>query len=75
MVVHCLVLIFIILYILTGLGIADYKVIETVTFGRLSKLGAYQLHSVLLYPFVVILALHIGLSFVQNRQKRNINVA
>jgi len=75
MVVHWLVTIFIIVYIFTGLGITNYQIIEAVTFGGLSKLGAYQLHNMLLIPFVVILALHIGLSFIQNRQKRNINVA
>jgi len=59
----------------TGLGITNYQIIEAVTFGGLSKLGAYQLHSTLLVPFLVVLAFHIGLTFMQNRQKRNINVA
>ena len=74
-VVHWLVTIFIIVYIFTGLGITNYQIIEAVTFGGLSKLGAYQLHSLLLFPFIVVLTLHIALSFIQNRQKRNINVA
>jgi Ni,Fe-hydrogenase I cytochrome b subunit len=74
-VVHWLVTILIILYIATGLGITNYQIIEAVTFGGLSKLGVYQLHSTLLVPFLVVLAFHIGLTFMQNRQKRNINVA
>lgn len=44
-------------------------------FGGLLKLEAYQLHTLLLVPFVVVLGLHIALSFIQNHQKRNINVA
>jgi len=73
-VVHWLVTILIILYIFTGLGITYYQIIEAVTFGGLSKLSAYQLHNYLLVPFIVVLGLHIGLTFIQNRQKRNINV-
>jgi len=74
-VVHWLVTILIVRYIFTGIGITYYNVIETVTFGWLSKLGAYQLHTFLLYPFIIVLVLHIALSLIQNRQKRNINVA
>jgi Ni,Fe-hydrogenase I cytochrome b subunit len=73
--VHWLVTIFIIVYIFTGLGITNYQIVEAATFGALSKLGAYQLHTALLIPFVLLLALHIMLSFLQNRRKRNINVA
>jgi hypothetical protein len=73
--VHWLVTLFIIVYVFTGLGITNYQVIEAVTFGRLSRLAAYQLHTALLIPFIIILAMHIALSFLQNRRKRNINVA
>jgi cytochrome b subunit of formate dehydrogenase len=74
-IVHWMVTVLIVLYIFTGLGITYYNVIEAVTFGWLSKLGAYQLHSLLLVPFIIVLSLHITLSLIQNRQKRNINVA
>jgi hypothetical protein len=74
-IVHWLVTVLIILFIFTGLGITYYNIIGAVTFGLLSKLGAYQLHTLLLYPFIIVLVLHIALSPLQNRQKRNINVA
>lgn len=74
-VVHWLVLIFVAVYIITGLGVTNYQIIGAVTFGGLTKLGAFQLHSSLLIPFIIVLALHIGLTVVKNRQKRNINVA
>ena len=73
--VHWLVTILIVVYIFTGLGITNYQLIGEVTFGGLSKLTAYQLHTALLYPFVVVLGLHIALTFIQNRRQRNINVA
>ncbi len=68
-VVHWLVTILIIVYIFTGLGITNYQIIEAVTFGQVSKLGAYQAHTALLYPFLITLGLHITFSFWQNRQK------
>ncbi len=74
-VVHWLVTILIVLYIITGLGITNYQIVEAMTFGQISKLGAYQAHTLLLYPFIVILALHIAFALIQNRQKRNINVS
>jgi hypothetical protein len=74
-VVHWLLLAFVIVYIITGLGVTNYQVIEAVTFGGLTKLGAFQLHGSLLIPFIIVLAFHIGLTVVKNRQKRNINVA
>ncbi|HVP99955.1 MAG TPA: hypothetical protein VMT57_00395 [Candidatus Thermoplasmatota archaeon] len=74
-IVHWLVTILIGLYIFTGLGITNFQVIEAVTFGQVSKLGAYQVHTFLLYPFIVVLGLHIAFALIQNRQKRNINVA
>jgi cytochrome b561 len=74
-VVHWLLLAFVIVYIITGLGVTNYEIIEAVTFGGLTKLGAFQLHSSLLIPFIIVLALHIALTVVKNRQKRNINVA
>ena len=73
-VVHWLVTILIILYIFSGLGITYYQIIEAITFGGLSKLAAFQLHDTLLIPFLIVLVLHITLTFLSNRQQRNINV-
>jgi cytochrome b561 len=74
-VVHWLVTILIALYLFSGLGITNYQIVEAVTFGSVSKLGAYQLHTSLLVPFLVVLGLHIGLSLLQQSQQRKINVA
>ena len=73
-IIHVFVTILIILYLLTGLGITNYQLIQTITFGGLSKPTAYQLHSILLIPFIIILALHIILTMVYKHQKRNIKV-
>ncbi len=58
-VVHWLLLAVIVLYLLTGFGITQYRVIEQVTFGLLAKPLSFQIHDNLLIPFIVLLGLHI----------------
>ena len=58
-VVHWLLLAVIVLYLLTGFGITQYRVIEHVTFGLLAKNLAFNIHNNLLIPFIILLVLHI----------------
>lgn len=50
---------FIIFYIMTGFGISHFQIITPITFGLLSKPIAFQLHSYLIFPFIILLILHI----------------
>jgi len=47
------------LYILSGLGITQYRIIETITFGLLSKNLSFRIHENLLTPFLILLSIHI----------------
>ena len=58
-VVHWLLLAALVLYLLTGFGITQFRVVEQATFGLLSKNLAFYIHSGLLIPFIVMLMLHI----------------
>jgi thiosulfate reductase cytochrome b subunit len=58
-VVHWLLLAVIVLYLLTGFGITEYRVVEHLTFGLLTKNLAFNIHNNLLIPFIVLLILHI----------------
>jgi cytochrome b subunit of formate dehydrogenase len=58
-VVHWLLLAVLVFYLLTGFGITQYRVIEHVTSGLLSKNLAFNIHNNLLIPFIVLLGLHI----------------
>jgi len=55
---HILLLIVIALFILTGFGITNYQIVEPLTFGAISKLTAYQLHTDLIIPFLLLLGGH-----------------
>jgi hypothetical protein len=58
-----------ILFIVTGLGISNYQVIESLTGGTLSKLTSFQIHSNLIIPFIVLLIAHIGFTIGKKFQK------
>ncbi|MGA7678232.1 MAG: hypothetical protein WCA51_07650 [Dehalococcoidia bacterium] len=58
-IVHWLLLAVIALYLLTGFGITEYRIIEHVTFGLLTKPLVFKIHDNLLIPFIVLLILHI----------------
>jgi thiosulfate reductase cytochrome b subunit len=58
--VHWSLLVAIILYLVTGLGITEYSTVEFLTFGLLSKNISFTIHDVLLLPFIVLLVLHIA---------------
>ena len=58
-VVHWLLLAALVLYLLTGFGITQFRVVEQVTFGLLTKPLAFKIHDNLIIPFIVLLGLHI----------------
>jgi hypothetical protein len=60
-VIHILLLAVIILIILTGFGITDYHVIQAITFGGLSKALSFQLHTLLVWPLIILIGAHIVL--------------
>jgi hypothetical protein len=47
------------LFILSGIGIVEHRLITSITFGFLTKDKSFLIHGLLLYPFSVLLFLHI----------------
>jgi len=62
--VRWLLLITIIIYMISGFGITEFRVVEDLTFGLLTKPSAFRIHEVLLFPFMVLLLLHITLPVI-----------
>lgn len=58
-IVHWLLLAVLALYLITGFGITEYRVVEQVTFGLLTKPLAFKIHDNLLIPFIILMILHI----------------
>jgi cytochrome b subunit of formate dehydrogenase len=69
-VIHWLLLIVTFVYLLSGLGITQYQIMESITFGLLSKSLSFNIHNNLITPFVVLLILHVIVSMVNHGTKQ-----
>jgi len=59
--IHWLLTVLVIIYLLTGFGITEYRIVEPLTFGLLTKSLAQKIHISLEIPFIILLILHIWL--------------
>ena len=66
---HVLLTIVIIIFIITGFGISNYQIIESLTGGTLSKLTSFQIHSNLIIPLSILLILHIAFTVGKKLKK------
>lgn len=66
-VVHWLLMVVVVLFLATGFGISEFKTVERLTLGLLTKQLAFRIHSELWLPLVVLLVLHVYLVFSQRR--------
>jgi cytochrome b subunit of formate dehydrogenase len=57
--IRWLLLVAVILYVITGFGITEFRTVETLTFGLLTKNLAFRVHEALWIPFAVLLTAHI----------------
>ena len=69
--VQGLLLAVIILYLISGFGITQFRIVEAATFGLLGKALSFQIHDYLWIPFVVLLLLHI---YQGLRKKKNVGI-
>ncbi len=51
----------VIIYLITGFGVTEYRIVEPLTFGLLTKGLAQKIHMNIEIPFIVFLVLHIWL--------------
>jgi hypothetical protein len=49
-------------YLITGFGITEFRAVESLTFGLLTKPWAFRIHTNLEIPFITLLGLHVLLS-------------
>ena len=58
-IIHWLLAIVSALYLVTGFGITEFRTVEALTFGLLTKPLSFVIHENLFIPFIVLLSLHI----------------
>jgi cytochrome b subunit of formate dehydrogenase len=59
--IHWILTALVIIYLITGFGITEYRIVEPLTFGLLTKSLAQKIHINIEIPFIVLLILHIWL--------------
>jgi cytochrome b subunit of formate dehydrogenase len=59
--IYWLLTVVVIIYLITGFGITEYRIVEPLTFGLLTKNLAHRIHTNLEIPFIVLVVLHIWL--------------
>jgi cytochrome b subunit of formate dehydrogenase len=73
--IHWLLTVLVIIYLITGFGITEYRVVEPLTFGLLTKSLAQKIHINLEIPFIILLILHIWLlpllKYFKSKKLRN----
>jgi len=65
--IHWSLTVFTIIYIITGFGITNYQIVTPMTLGFLSKPLCFTLHTLLIYPFIILIFLHIFLTLFRKR--------
>jgi len=60
-IIHWLLTVAVIIYLITGFGITEYRIVEPLTFGLLTKNLAQRIHINLEIPFIILVILHIWL--------------
>ena len=69
MLVRWLLFITVLLYVLSGYGISNPGVVESMTFGLITKSVALSIHSNLIAPFAMLILLHILPFFIRLFQR------
>lgn len=67
--IHWLLAVLVILYLVTGFGITEFRTVEALTFGLLTKNVAFKIHNNPWIPFIILLGLHIFLSLIKKRKE------
>lgn len=68
--VHFLLTVATALFVISGLGISDYVLMERISLGLLTKTRSFWIHESLLYPFTALLFLHIYYTWLIRRPRK-----
>lgn len=68
-IIHWLLTLLVIVYVVTGFGITEFRTVEALTLRLLTKNLAFKIHNNLWIPFIILLGLHIFLSLIRRRKK------
>lgn len=65
--VHWLLAAGLVVYIVTGFGITEWRTVEPLTLGLLGKAESQKIHNAIEIPFVALLVVHLYLSLIKRK--------
>jgi cytochrome b subunit of formate dehydrogenase len=68
--VHWVLVVYLIVYVVTGLGIIEWRTVEPLTFGMLGKALAQQIHDNMHIPFIILLVIHVYVSLIMKDSEK-----
>jgi len=66
---HWVLVVYLVFYVLTGLGIIYWRQIEPMTLGLLGKAEANQIHDNMHIPFAILLIGHVYVSLILKKKE------
>jgi len=78
--IRWLLVIVAVIFLITDFGITEFRVVETLTWGLLTKNLAFKIHDNLWSPFIILLGLHVFFSpllrpYLKSRKQSNKTVS
>jgi len=73
--IHWTIAVALVVYVITGFGITEFRTVESWTFGYLGKATSMKIHNGLEWPFAILLAIHIFVSLIYKRKKKTVAAA
>ncbi len=70
-VILSLLVILTVLYVVTGFGITEFRIVDTLTFGLLNKNLAFKIHNGLTIPAAIVLILHILVNIISRQREKS----
>jgi len=67
--VHYLFTALTLVFFVSGLGITEFRIIEPLSGGLLTKALSFQIHNSLIWPFIILLGLHIYLVLAIRKER------
>jgi len=67
--VHYLFTVVTLVFFVSGLGITEFRIIEPLSGGLLTKALSFQIHNALTWPFIILLGMHIYLALAIRKGK------
>ena len=68
--IYWLLLAVTVVFLVSGFGITEFRIVEAATFGLLTKSLAFKMHEIIWIPFVILLVLHLALGLLKKRARR-----